>query len=89
MTHDVGNWLLALVRNLGATNESDILRLNVSVNDAIVWIIARTLHFSWTKRVLSKKADYEECISHLRAEVAIMKNTHHSGLSGEISSFLS
>ena len=68
-----------------ATNEEKILKLDVCNNDALVWIIALALQFCWSKRVSSKKADLVECISHLRAENEMMKDSHFIQLSQEIS----
>ena len=39
LTYDIGQWLLKIVRIFGPSSESDILKLNVPNNQALVWII--------------------------------------------------
>ena len=88
MTKDVGGWLLALARQFGTTDESKLLKLDVYNKDALVWVIAITLQFCWSKRAASKKAALEEFTAHLRAELELMKSTKFIQLSQEISVML-
>ena len=64
--------------------QSDILKLNVPNNQALIWIIAVTLFYSWSSRVSKKVADKLQFQAHLDAELKLMKETQRSQLAEEI-----
>ena len=51
---------------------NQVLLLDIEDNDPLVWFIARTLHFSWSHRVVGKRAVPAAWIASLRADHAIM-----------------
>ena len=89
LSNDVGNWLFTLLRKFEPINEANILKLNMIPNDALVWTVATTLHFIWSKRVASKKADLIHCVAQMTAELEIMKNSKFTKLAEEILGIIS
>ena len=83
-SREVGSWLQKLVERYGATSKSNILKLNVVENNAVVWIIGNTLHFIWSKRACSKKADLRTCLAQLNTEVLWLKEMHNLELGNQI-----
>ena len=84
LTYQVGNWHLTISRKFGTMNETDILNFDVPDNDVLIWILAMTLHFIWSRSVNSKKAGFQECIAHLKAELEMMKPTRYKMLADKI-----
>ena len=84
LTYIVGQWLLKTVRIFGPTNEENILKLNVPNNNALIWIIAKTLHYSWIKRSSNKTCDSPSFLASLEAELMIMNETRYKQLADEI-----
>ena len=60
--------------------EVDILKLNVSNNSALIWTIATTLQFCWTRRVSRKAADPTSFQALIKAKLMVMKDTRHNKL---------
>ena len=89
LTNQVGNWLLTISRKFGTMNETDILNFDVPDNKVLIWILAMTLHFIWSKRVNSKRAGLQECIAHLKAELEMMKPTRYRTLADKINEAIS
>ena len=88
MTYNIGQWLLKIVRSFGPASELDVLRMNVPNNHALMWIIAETLHYCWTKRVSNKVADHPHLQAHLDSELKLMNETSLSQLADDIESIL-
>ena len=88
LTYDLGQWHLKTVRTFGPTNESDVLRLNVQSNHALVWLVAETLYYCWTKRVSRKVADPARFKAHIDAELMLMMETQFSQLAEDIKGIL-
>ena len=84
MTKNVGQWLLRIVERFGPTNEGDILKLNFIENDALTWIVGKTLHFIWKKRTSYVRADLPSCLALLHAEAMVLKETRHHTTANEI-----
>ena len=85
-SREVGSWLQRLVRENGegAASEINILKLNVVDNSAVIWIVANTHHFIWSKRSVNKKADITTCLAVLNTEALILKETQDLGLGIQI-----
>ena len=88
LTHELGQWLLKTVRTFGPATESDVLRLNVQNNHALVWLIAGTLYYCWTKRVSRNVADPPGFKAHVEAELMLMMETRYSQLAEDIKGIL-
>ena len=88
LTDNVGNWLLNLIRKFEPTNEDKILKISL-LNEALIWTVAMTLHFIWSRRAASKIAELHLCVALLKAEVEIMKDTKFNGLADEITKVIS
>ena len=68
--------------------EDQILLLNIVDNDPLVWFIARTLHFSWSQRVLGKRAEPATWMASLKADHAIMMEAQHGQFESMIGNIL-
>ena len=88
LTDNVGNWLLNLIRKFEPINEDKILKISL-LNEALIWTVAMTLHFIWSRRAASKIAELHLCVALLKAEVEIMKDTKFNGLADEITKVIS
>ena len=84
LTYDIGQWLLKTVRIFSPNNEENILKLNVPDNSALIWTIAKTLQYSWTKRSSHQKADPTTFLASLDAELMLMAETQFKQLAEEI-----
>ena len=81
-------WNLKVVRRYGPSNESDILKLNVPNNHALIWIIASTLYYCWNKRVSKKIADPLSFLAQVDSELKVMEETSQNQLAQEIKGIL-
>ena len=88
LTYELGQWLLKTVRTFGPATESDVLRLNVQNNHALVWLIGETLYYCWTKRVSRNVADPPGFKAHVEAELMLMTETRYSQLAEDIKGIL-
>ena len=53
-------------------------------NDALTWIVVKTMHYCWLKRTSFMRADLNSCLAFLGAETRILKETKHSDIAKEI-----
>ena len=83
LTYILGRWLLKTLRIFSPICEVDILKLNVSNNSALIWTIATTLQFCWTRRVSRKAADPTSFQALIKAKLMVMKDTRHNELADE------
>ena len=90
MTTQVGLWLQERVnRNVPNATAEEIVRLQFSDNEALVWIIVKTLHYCWNQRKLGKRSDVGKCKADLIADCNLMRSTKHHSFAEYIeSSFL-
>ena len=88
LTYSLGQWLLQVVRRYGPLTESDILKLNVPNNHALIWVIASTLYYCWNKRVMKKSADPLSFLAQLDSELKVMEETGQHQLAQEIRGIL-
>ena len=88
LTYMIGQWLLKTVRICSPISKIDILKLNVPNNSELLWTIATTLHYSWSKRILHKAADPNSFQAYLDAEIFLMKETKYNQLADEISTIV-
>ena len=84
MTNSVGQWLLNVVQRFAPVNEEQILKFIFPDNEALTWIVGKTLHYCWLKRTSSMRADLNSCLAFLGAETRILKETKHSDIAKEI-----
>ena len=84
LTYDIGQWLLKTVRIFSPNNKANILKLDVPDKNALIWTIAKTLQYSWTKRSSHKTADTSIFLASLDAELMLMAETQFKQLAEEI-----
>ena len=89
MTSDVGSWLVRVLqlKSPGCTVH-DMLRLQISGDDALLWFVIKTLFFCWSQRMTRKRADQSKCISFLLADLRLLIETNHSTLVKKIEDVL-
>ena len=81
MTSDVGTWLKRIFRLINpGSSVNAMLRLQICDNDALLWIVVKTLFFCWRQRTARKRAQKFECLSFLLADLKLMLETNHSTL---------
>ena len=81
MTSDVGTWLKRIFRLINpGSSVNAMLRLQICDNDALLWIVVKTLFFCWRQRTAGKRAQKFECLSFLLADLKLMLETNHSTL---------
>ena len=82
---EVGSWLLETVRTFfPRANAASIINLDLPDNDAVLWIVAYTLQYVWSKRLLKRKATLISCVATLKSEALKLEGTHHSQLAAVI-----
>ena len=87
-TRDVGSWLLRLVQAHGAFTKSDILKLRLANNDAVIWVVGNTLRYIWSRRSTGKTADVRTYLAQLNTDALWMKETHNLELGNQIMEIL-
>ena len=81
MTYEVGAWLLNTVHIfVPNANALSVLNLDISDNIPLLWIIANTLYFVWTKRSTKNKVSLISCLTYLRSEALRLEETQHRQL---------
>ena len=84
-----GSWLLNLV-SVFLPNEpmSNIVSLNIDVNDGIMWIILNSLSFIWNKRQKNKAASLNECLAMLNDKANIMIESKYASIAESIHQYI-
>ena len=78
---DIGSWILNVVRNsCPLVEEEEVLLLNFSASNPLLWITANALQFIWTSRLSSRKASLNLCLIHLKTEAFRLSETIHEYL---------
>ena len=89
MSKEVGQWLIDIYKlNYPYACISDILRMNLSDKDALTVLTVKTLEYIWYQRAASKRANLEECLSNISADLEILDLTKYHHISGEIKQLL-
>ena len=89
LTSEVGSFLLRTIQQFSpGTSETDILRLDIADNDPLIWFAAKTLHYSWSQRVLGRRGDVSKWIASLKADHDIMVEAQQSQFETSIGNIL-
>ena len=89
MTSDVGTWLIRIFQSISpASTVNDMLRLQIFENDALLWILVKTLFFCWSQRMARKRALKSECLSFLLADLMLLRETKYSTLVEKVDEIL-
>ena len=81
LSSEVGSWLVTTVQTVfSLANTANILNFDLPDNCALSWITANTLHYTWTKRSLKKRANLASCLADLKSEALKLEETQHSHL---------
>ena len=73
LTAEVGSWVLRVVEHLKpGTSVENILRLDIDCSDALIWFMAKVLHYCWQQRISRKRAEAFRCKARLAADRNLM-----------------
>ena len=79
LSENVGNWLTKIVeQTIPLSSPALVLKLDMDGNEALIWIVVRTLLFIWKLRQRNKTASLVDCLATLTSEVKILASTRHS-----------
>ena len=89
MSSDVGTWLIRIFQSISpASTVNDMLRLQIFENDALLWILVKSLFFCWCQRMARKRALKSECLSFLLADLMLLRETKYSTLVEKVDEIL-